>query len=165
MIIFCFDFWNLCHGHLYLQEFSEKHFIVSDPKLKKVSFEYLVNGHRIIQKDLTSTYLERAFGNTEYSVVGELKDILEIKEDTNEIIEIETFDIVIKAENNFGSYQETLRISNCENQKQSPSTVVSNAQDINVIERLVDTYIQTNLDPRKWLKDLCNLQDLRLLFI
>ena len=108
--------------------------------MKKVSFEYLVNGHRIVQKDLTSTYLERAFGNTEYSVVGELKDILEIKEDTNEIIEIETFDIVIKAENNFGSYQETLRMSNCENQKQSPSTLVSNAQDINVIERLVDIY-------------------------
>ena len=144
VINFCFDFWNLYHGQLvyvYLQDFSEKHFIVSDPKLKKVSFEYLVNGHRIVQKDLTSTYLERAFGNTEYSVVGELKDILEIKEDTNEIIEIETFDIVIKAENNFGSYQENLRMSNCENQKQSPRApaMVSNAQDINVIERLVDT--------------------------
>ena len=144
MIIFCFDFWNLCHGHLYLQEFSEKHFIVSDPKLKKVSFEYLVNGHRIIQKDLTSTYLERAFGNTEYSVVGELKDILEIKDGTNEIIEIETFDIVIKAENNFGSYQETLRMSNCENQKQS-SAMVSNVEDINTIERLV----KSTLDPKK----------------
>ena len=129
--------WTAC-----LCIFTEKHFILSDPKLKKVSFEYLVNGHRIVQKDLTSTYLERAFGNTEYSVVGELKDILEIKEDTNEIIEIETFDIVIKAENNFGSYQETLRMSNCENQKQSPSTLVSNAQDINVIERLVDIYKQ-----------------------
>jgi hypothetical protein len=112
--------------------------------LKKVSFEYLVNGHRIVQKDLTSTYLERAFGNTEYSVVGELKDILEIKDGTNEIIEIETFDIVIKAENNFGSYQETLRMSNCENQKQSPA-MVSNAEDINVIERLV----KSSLDPRK----------------
>ena len=146
-IHFCFDFWYLCHGKLayvFLQDFSEKHFIFSDPKLKKVSFEYLVNGHRIVQKDLTSTYLERAFGNTEYSVVGELKDILEIKEDTNEIIEIETFDIVIKAENNFGSYQEILRMSNCENQKQSPRApaMVSNDQDINVIERLVCRYKQ-----------------------
>ena len=88
--------------------------------------------------------MERAFGNTEYSVVGELKDILEIKEDTNEIIEIETFDIVIKAENNFGSYQEILRMSNCENQKQSPRApaMVSNDQDINVIERLVCRYKQ-----------------------
>ena len=81
-------------------------------------------------------------------MVGELKDILEIKEDTNEIIEIETFDIVIKAENNFGSYQEILRMSNCENQKQSPRALpamVSNAEDMNVIERLV----KSNLDPRK----------------
>ena len=135
---------DLPMSYVYPQDFSEKHFTVSDPKLKKVSFKYLVNGHRIVQKDLTSTYLERAFGNTEYSVVGELKDILEIKEDTNEIIEIETFDIVIKAENNFGSYQETLRMSNCENQKQSLA-MVSNAEDINVIERLV----KSNLDPRK----------------
>ena len=139
VINFCFDFWNLCHGQLayvYLQDFSEKHFIVSDPKLKKVSFEYLVNGHRIVQKDLTSTYLEKAFGNTEYSMAGEFEDILEI----NEIVEIKTFEIVIKAENDVGSYQETLRMLKCNNQTQEPRalpTMVSISQDINVIDRLV----------------------------
>ena len=108
--------------------------------MKKVTFEYLVNGKRIVQKDLTSTYLEKAFGNTEYSMAGEIEDILEINEDTNEIVEIETFEIVIKAENDVGSYQETLRMLNCNNQTQEPRalpTMVSNSQDINVIDRLV----------------------------
>ena len=116
--------------------------LVLDPKLKKVSFEYMVNGQRIVQKDLTSTYLEKAFGNTEYSMAGEIKDILEINEDTNEIIEIETFEIVIKAENDVGSYKETLRLLNCNNQTEEPRalpTMVSDPQDINVINRLVFT--------------------------
>ena len=79
-----------------------------------------------------------------YEELNECLAILEINEDTNEIVEIETFEIVIKAENDVGSYQETLRMSNCENQKQSPA-MVSNAEDINVIERLV----KSSLDPRK----------------
>lgn len=114
---------------------------ISDPKLKKVTFEYLVNGKRIVQKHLTSTYLEKAFGNTEYSMAGEIEDILEINEDTNEIVEIETFEIVIKAENDVGSYQETLRMLNCNNQTQDEPralpSMVSNSQDINVIDRCI----------------------------
>ena len=99
-----------------------------------------MNGKRIVQNDLTSTYLEKAFGNTEYSMAGNIKDILEINEDTNKIVEIETFEIIIKAENDVGSYQETLRMLNCNNQTQEPRalpTMVSSSQDINVIDRLV----------------------------
>ena len=108
-----------------------------------MSFEYLVNGERILQKDFTSTYVDKAFGNTEYSMTGKFEDIIKINEITNEVVEIETFDIVIKAENDVGSHQEILRMSNCTGDNQTPRalpSMVSDPQNINVIDRLVNTF-------------------------
>merc|ERR1711936_1176677 len=54
-----------------LEDFYNK---ISDPKLKDVTFEYLVNGERIIPENLTSTSINQVFGSAEYSIIGTLPD-------------------------------------------------------------------------------------------
>ena len=114
-------------------------FLILDPKLKKVSFQYLVNGQRVLEKDLTSTYLEKVFGNTEYSMVGTLDDFVEINTVSNEMIEIETFEVVMEAENDVGSYKEILRMSNCTDVPPVKVLPVMDSEiiDINVVDRCV----------------------------
>ena len=94
-----------------------------------------------MDKDLTSTSLDKAFGNTEYSVAGSFKDILEYDEDTNESIEIEKLEIVIKAENEVGFFEEILIMTNCTDQDESQikalPVMVSDVSKINVVDRFV----------------------------
>ena len=98
-----------------------------------------MNGQRILEKDLTSTYLEKAFGNTEYSMVGTLDDLVEINTVSNEMIEIETFEVVMEAENDVGSYQEILRMSHCTDVPPVKVLPVMDSEimDINVVDRCV----------------------------
>merc|ERR1719461_1239299 len=52
-----------------LEDFYNK---ISDPKLKDVTFEYLVNGERIKPELLTSISIDKVFGSAEYSITGAL---------------------------------------------------------------------------------------------
>merc|ERR1711936_433849 len=60
-----------------LEDFYSK---ISDPKLKDVTFEYLVNGERIEPEFLTSTSIDKVFGSAEYSITGALHNYEEINE-------------------------------------------------------------------------------------
>jgi hypothetical protein len=51
-----------------------------DPKLKDVTFEYLVNGKEIPKEELTLTAVDQAFGSNEYSVAGSLPENEKINE-------------------------------------------------------------------------------------
>ena len=55
-------------------------FFVVDPKLKDVTFEYLVNGEEIPKEQLTLTAVDQAFGSNEYSVAGSLPENEKINE-------------------------------------------------------------------------------------
>merc|ERR1711899_500286 len=60
-----------------LEDFYNK---ISDPKLKDVTFEYLVNGERIVPENLTTTAIDQVFGSNEYSITGTLPNYEEINE-------------------------------------------------------------------------------------
>ena len=45
-------------------------FFYSDPKLKDVTFEYLVNGEKLSPRQLTSTSIHQVFGSNEFSVAS-----------------------------------------------------------------------------------------------
>ena len=51
-----------------------------DPKLKDVSFEYLVNGKEIPKEQLTLTAFDKTFGLNEYSIAGSFSKNEEINE-------------------------------------------------------------------------------------
>ena len=61
-----------------------------DPKLKDVSFEYLVNGKTIKPEKLTKTSLDLVFGSNEYSITGTFPEYEEIND----------FEIIINGQNN-----------------------------------------------------------------
>merc|ERR1712203_286352 len=54
-----------------LEDFYNK---ISDPKLKDVTFEYLVNGERIKPDNLTLTAIDKVFGSAEYSIAAAIPD-------------------------------------------------------------------------------------------
>ena len=65
------------------QEFEYESFLFYfdvDPKLKDVSFEYLVNGKEIPKEQLTLTAFDQTFGSNEYSVAGSFPENEEINE-------------------------------------------------------------------------------------
>ena len=55
-------------------------FFYSDPKLKDVTFEYLVNGEKLSPRQLTSTSINQVFGSSEFSVAGNYSKTEEINE-------------------------------------------------------------------------------------
>merc|ERR1711899_157130 len=82
-----------------LEDFYNK---ISDPKLKDVSFEYLVNGERIIPENLTSTSIDKVFGSAEYSIAGTLPN--------DEINEIQ---VKISAQTDHGIFEDLLTLTPC----------------------------------------------------
>jgi len=82
-----------------LEDFYNK---ISDPKLKDVTFEYLVNGERIIPENLTSTSIDQVFGSAEYSITGTLPD--------QEINEIQ---VKISAKTDHGIFEDRLVLTPC----------------------------------------------------
>merc|ERR1712038_678054 len=83
-----------------LEDFYNK---ISDPKLKDVSFEYIVNGNRIVPESLTSSTINQVFGSNEYSIVGTLPE--------NE--EINMIEIVMKAKDQTGSVENLISLRPC----------------------------------------------------
>jgi len=83
-----------------LENFYSK---ISDPKLKDVSFEYIVNGNRIIPEYLTSPTINQVFGSNEYSIVGTLPE----SEEINEI------KVVMKAKDQMGIVEKLITIKPC----------------------------------------------------
>jgi len=83
-----------------LENFYNK---ISDPKLKDVSFEYIVNGNRIVPENLTSPIINQVFGSNEYSVVGSLPE----NEEINEI------KVVMKAKDQIGFVEKLITIKPC----------------------------------------------------
>merc|ERR1712110_740606 len=76
---------------------------ISDPKLRDVSFEYIVNGNRIVPENLTSPIINQVFGSNEYSVVGSLPE----NEEINEI------KVVMKAKDQIGFVEKLITIKPC----------------------------------------------------
>jgi len=83
-----------------LENFYSK---ISDPKLKDVSFEYIVNGNRIVPENLTSPTINQVFGSNEYSIVGTLPE----SEEINEI------KVVMKAKDQEGIVEKLITIKPC----------------------------------------------------
>merc|ERR1712223_312563 len=83
-----------------LENFYSK---ISDPKLKDVSFEYIVNGNRIVPENLTSPAINQVFGSNEYSIVGTLPE----SEEINEI------KVVMKAKDQMGIVEKLITIKPC----------------------------------------------------
>merc|ERR1712172_244354 len=83
-----------------LENFYNK---ISDPKFKDVSFEYVVNGNRIVPENLTSPIINQVFGSNEYSVVGSLPE----NEEINEI------KVVMKAKDQIGFVEKLITIKPC----------------------------------------------------
>merc|ERR1712156_447187 len=83
-----------------LENFYSK---ISDPKLKDVSFEYIVNGNRIVPENLTSPTINQVFGSNEYAIVGTLPE----SEEINEI------KVVMKAKDQVGIVEKLITIKPC----------------------------------------------------
>merc|ERR1711976_1161576 len=83
-----------------LENFYSK---MSDPKLKDVSFEYIVNGKRIVPENLTSPTINQVFGSNEYSIVGTLPESGEINE----------IKVVMKAKDQVGIVEKLITIKPC----------------------------------------------------
>merc|ERR1712117_885213 len=83
-----------------LENFYNK---ISDPKLKDVSFEYIVNGNRIVPENLTSPTINQVFGSNEYAIVGTLPE----SEEINEI------KVVMKAKDQVGIVEKLITIKPC----------------------------------------------------
>ena len=56
------------------EQLENFYFKLSDPKLSKVSFQYMANGQRIPKSDLTRIYFKNIFGSEDYVIVGTLPD-------------------------------------------------------------------------------------------
>jgi len=83
-----------------LEDFYNK---ISDPKLKDVTFEYLVNGEVIAPENLTSISFDKVFGLDEYSITGTLSNY----EEVNEI------EVKINAQTDLGFFEESLILTPC----------------------------------------------------
>merc|ERR1712168_1524597 len=83
-----------------LENFYNK---ISDPKLKDVSFEYIVNGKRIVPENLTTSTINQVFGSNEYSVVGSLPE----DEEINEI------EVILKGKDQVGYFSEIIHLRPC----------------------------------------------------
>merc|ERR1711962_39517 len=83
-----------------LEDFYNK---ISDPKLKDVTFEYLVNGERIEPEFLTSTSIDKVFGSAEYSITGTLPNYEKINE----------IQVKINAQTDLGPFEELFVLTAC----------------------------------------------------
>merc|ERR1719166_471653 len=83
-----------------LEDFYNK---ISDPKLKDISFEYFVNGNRIVPEYLTSSTINQVFGSNEYSIVGTLPE--------NE--EINMIEVVMRAKDQTGPVENKISLPPC----------------------------------------------------
>merc|ERR1711962_1557638 len=83
-----------------LEDFYNK---ISDPKLKDVTFEYLVNGERIEPEFLTSTSIDKVFGSAEYSITGTLPKYEEINE----------IEVKINAQTDLGPFEDLFVLTPC----------------------------------------------------
>merc|ERR1711899_446672 len=83
-----------------LEDFYNK---ISDPKLKDVTFEYLVNGERILPDYLTLTEIDQVFGSAEYSIAATIPD----EKQVNEI------EVIMKAKNQIGSIEKFFYLRPC----------------------------------------------------
>jgi len=83
-----------------LEDFYNK---ISDPKLKDVSFEYFVNGNRIVPEYLTESTINQVFGSNEYSIVGTLPE--------NE--EINMIEVIMKAKDQIGPFATKISLPPC----------------------------------------------------
>merc|ERR1711976_481459 len=83
-----------------LEDFYNK---ISDPKLKHVTFEYLVNGERIESEFLTSTSIDKVFGSAEYSITGTLPNYEEINE----------IQVKINAQTDLGPFEDLFILTPC----------------------------------------------------
>jgi hypothetical protein len=71
--------------------------------LKDVTFEYLVNGERIVPENLTTTTIDQVFGSNEYSIAGTFPE----EEEVNEI------QVIMKAKNQIGSIEKFFYLRPC----------------------------------------------------
>merc|ERR1719400_1199580 len=83
-----------------LEDFYNK---ISDPKLKDVSFEYIVNGKRIVPENLTTTAINQVFGSNEYSIAGKFPE----DEDINVV------KVIMKGKDQVGAYENIITIRPC----------------------------------------------------
>merc|ERR1711962_687436 len=83
-----------------LEDFYNK---ISDPKLKDVTFEYLVNGERIPSNQLTTTTIAQAFGRSEYVVAGTYPE----DEEINKI------QVKINAQTDLGPFEDLFILTPC----------------------------------------------------
>merc|ERR1711962_361943 len=83
-----------------LEDFYNK---ISDPKLKDVTFEYLVNGERIEPEFVTSTSIDKVFGSAEYSITGTLPTYEEINE----------IQVKINAQTDLGPFEDLFILTPC----------------------------------------------------
>merc|ERR1712038_2198520 len=72
-------------------------------KLKDVSFEYFVNGNRIVPDYLTKSTINQVFGSNEYSIVGTLPE--------NE--EINMIEVIMKAKDQTGPVENKISLPPC----------------------------------------------------
>ena len=83
-----------------LEDFYNK---ISDPKLRDVTFEYIVNGKRILPENLTTTAINQVFGSNEYSIAGKFPE----DEDINVI------KVIMKGKDQVGAYENIITIRPC----------------------------------------------------
>merc|ERR1711971_252744 len=97
-----------------LEDFYNK---ISDPKLKDVTFEYLVNGERIAPEYLTSTSIDKVFGSAEYSIAGVLPNYEEINE----------IQVKINAQTDLGPFEDLYVLKPClRNHLENPRSFPTN---------------------------------------
>jgi len=83
-----------------LEDFYNK---ISDPKLRDVTFEYIVNGNRILPENLTTTVINQVFGSNEYSIAGKFPE----DEDINVI------KVIMKGKDQVGAYENIITLRPC----------------------------------------------------
>ena len=75
---------------------------ISDPKLRDVNFQYIVNGKTIQTEFLTRKFFKNAYGKNEYVIVGEIEDN-----------QIDNFEIKIDGQDANGDYTSDLKMFPC----------------------------------------------------
>ena len=75
---------------------------ISDPKLRDVNFQYLVNGKIIQPEFLTRKFFKNAYGKKEYVIVGEIEEN-----------QIDNFEIKIDGQDANGDYASDLKMFPC----------------------------------------------------
>ena len=83
-----------------LEDFYNK---ISDPKLRDVTFEYIVNGKRILPENLTTTAINQVFGSNEYSIAGKFPE----DEDINVV------KVIMKGKDQVGAYENIITLRPC----------------------------------------------------